>query len=70
MRFDWPRIFGEGGPMLTVRNISSTGYRSLRRIGFPVEALSVFIGGNGVGKTNLYRALERLQAAAAWHAGA
>lgn len=65
MRFDWPRIFGEGGPMLTVRNISSTGYRSLRRIGFPVEALSVFIGGNGVGKTNLYRALERLQAAAA-----
>ncbi|WP_027173695.1 AAA family ATPase [Methylobacterium sp. 10] len=51
--------------MLTVRNISSTGYRSLRRIGFPVDALSVFIGANGVGKTNLYRALERLQAAAA-----
>ncbi len=50
--------------MLAVREIAAAGYRSLRRIRFPVGDLSVFIGGNGVGKTNLYRALELLQAAA------
>lgn len=50
--------------MLAVREIEVAGYRSLRRIRFPVEALSVFVGGNGAGKTNLYRALELIQAAA------
>ncbi|SFS53507.1 Protein of unknown function [Methylobacterium sp. yr668] len=50
--------------MLVVREVAVSGYRSLRRIGFPVDALSVFVGGNGTGKTNLYRALELLQAAA------
>lgn len=50
--------------MLAVREISAAGYRSIRSIRFPVGGLSVFIGGNGVGKTNLYRALERLQSAA------
>ncbi len=50
--------------MLEVREVAVSGYRSLRRIGFPVDALSVFVGGNGTGKTNLYRALELLQAAA------
>ena len=50
--------------MLVVREIAVSGYRSLRRIGFPVEPLSVFVGGNGTGKTNLYRALELVQAAA------
>ncbi|SOE62923.1 hypothetical protein SAMN05414139_02212 [Burkholderia sp. D7] len=30
------------------------GYRSLQRIVFPVHKLNVFIGGNGVGKTNPY----------------
>jgi len=42
-----------------------TGYRSLRRIRFPLSRLNVFVGDNGVGKTNLYRALQLLQAAAA-----
>jgi predicted ATPase len=41
-----------------------TGYRSLRRIRFPLRRLNVFVGDNGVGKTNLYRALQLLQAAA------
>lgn len=50
--------------MLTVREIAVAGYRSLKGIRFPVGALSVFVGGNGVGKTNLYRALELLQGAA------
>ncbi|MCJ2137584.1 AAA family ATPase [Methylobacterium sp. J-026] len=50
--------------MLVVREVAVSGYRSLRRIGFPVDGLSVFVGGNGTGKTNLYRALELLQAAA------
>lgn len=51
--------------MLMVRGVSASGYRSLRSIRFPVDVLSVFIGANGVGKTNLYRALELLQSAAA-----
>lgn len=51
--------------MLRVREITAAGYRSLRHIRFPVGPLGVFIGGNGVGKTNLYRALELLQSAAA-----
>jgi len=43
----------------------AASYRSLRRIRFPVGRLGVFVGANGVGKTNLYRALQLLQAAAA-----
>lgn len=50
--------------MPTVREIEAAGYRSLRSIRFPVGPLSVFVGGNGTGKTNLYRALSLLQAAA------
>ena len=51
--------------MLAIRDVSIAGYRSLRRIRFPVEQLGVFVGANGVGKTNLYRALQLVQAAAA-----
>ena len=50
---------------LIVREVHAAGYRSLRSIRFPVGRLSVFVGANGVGKTNLYRALQLLQAAAA-----
>jgi predicted ATPase len=48
-----------------IREISVGGYRSLRALRFPVGGLTVFVGANGVGKTNLYRALQLLQAAAA-----
>src|ERR1700733_10612586 len=50
---------------LALHEVSAAGYRSLRRIRFPVRRLTVFVGANGVGKTNLYRALQLLQAAAA-----
>lgn len=50
---------------LQIRNVAIAGYRSLRAIRFPVGRLTVFVGANGVGKTNLYRALQLIQAAAA-----
>ena len=40
------------------------GYRSVRRIALPIEACSVFVGANGTGKTNLYKAIGLLRAAA------
>jgi len=49
---------------MDVRQIDIEGYRSIRRLVFPVERLNVFVGENGVGKTNLYRGLELMQAAA------
>jgi predicted ATPase len=48
-----------------VREIHAAHYRSLRSIRFPTGRLTVFAGANGVGKTNLYRALQLLQASAA-----
>jgi predicted ATPase len=50
---------------MRISEISIAGYRSLRAIQFPVGGLTVFVGANGVGKTNLYRSLQLLQAAAA-----
>src|ERR1700742_3131117 len=53
------------GPMtLAVRDFRALGYRSLKSIAYPMSGLDVFVGANGVGKTNLYRALELLQSAA------
>jgi predicted ATPase len=49
---------------MKIREVSIVGYRSLRAIRFPVGQLTVFVGANGVGKTNLYRALQLLQASA------
>ena len=49
---------------LVVREIRASSYRSLRSIRFPTGRLTVFVGPNGVGKTNLYRVLQLLQAAA------
>jgi predicted ATPase len=50
---------------LPVREFKARNYRSLKAIAYPVSDLDVFIGANGAGKTNLYRALELLQSAAA-----
>ncbi len=44
--------------------IAIQNYRSVRRLSLPVEPLSVFVGANGVGKTNLYKALALLRCAA------
>lgn len=49
---------------LAVREFRARGYRSLQSIAYPMSGLDVFVGANGVGKTNLYRALELLQSAA------
>lgn len=49
---------------LPVREFSASGYRSLQQIAYPVSRLDVFVGANGVGKSNLYRGLELLRAAA------
>jgi predicted ATPase len=48
--------------MLT--DIDIKGYRSVRKLRFPLRRLTVLIGGNSVGKTNLYRSIELLHAAA------
>ena len=47
-----------------LNGIRIKGYRSVRSLRFPVGPLSVFVGRNGVGKTNLYRGLALLHAAA------
>jgi predicted ATPase len=50
---------------LTLHTFTAADFRSLRRIAYPASRLDVFVGANGVGKTNLYRALELLRSAAA-----
>ncbi len=50
---------------LPLRAIEIENYRSIRKLYLPVERLTVLVGRNGVGKSNLYRALELLQRAAA-----
>jgi len=50
---------------LPVRDFQAAGYRSLKSIRIPLGKLGVYLGANGVGKTNLYRALQLLQASAA-----
>ncbi len=50
---------------LPLRAIAIENYRSIRKLYLPVERLTVLVGRNGVGKSNLYRALELLQRAAA-----
>ena len=50
---------------LSVREFRAREFRSLKAIAYPMSNLDVFVGANGAGKTNLYRALELLRAAAA-----
>lgn len=49
---------------MTLADLSITGYRSIRSIRFPLKQLTVLVGANGVGKTNLYRGLELVRSAA------
>jgi predicted ATPase len=44
--------------------VTIRGYRSVRSLYLPIETCSVFVGANGVGKTNLYKALGLLRCAA------
>lgn len=45
-------------------DISISNYRSIRRLSLPIHPLSVFVGENGVGKSNLYKSLSLLRDAA------
>lgn len=49
---------------MTIRELRVSGYRSLRQLRVPVTGLDVFVGPNGCGKSNLYRAMVLLSAAA------
>jgi predicted ATPase len=49
---------------MALTDIGITGYRSIHQLHMPLRRLTVLVGGNGVGKTNLYRSLELLSAAA------
>jgi predicted ATPase len=49
---------------VTVRTVWVEGYRSIRALRLDLAPVSVIVGANGSGKTNLYRALYLLTAAA------
>ncbi|MEM7067580.1 MAG: AAA family ATPase [Pseudomonadota bacterium] len=41
-----------------VERLTVYGFRSLRKLSIPFDHLAVYLGANGTGKTNIYRALE------------
>jgi predicted ATPase len=49
---------------MPLTSVTIQGYRSVQGLRLPVDACSVFVGANGVGKTNLYKAVALLHAAA------
>ncbi|MFN7025786.1 MAG: AAA family ATPase, partial [Pseudorhizobium sp.] len=48
---------------MLLRAMSAQNYRSLRAIRMDLAGVNLFTGANGVGKSNLYRALQLVQAA-------
>lgn len=48
---------------MQIRSMHAQNYRSLRSIRMDMGDVNLFIGENGVGKSNLYRALQLIQAA-------
>lgn len=50
---------------MRLTSLSATGYRSLRSIRLDIGRLTLFVGENGVGKSNLYRAMQLVKASAA-----
>ena len=49
---------------MRLTSFSAAGYRSLRSVRLDLGQVSVFVGENGVGKSNLYRALQLIKASA------
>jgi predicted ATPase len=50
---------------VAIRSLHIAGYRSVRDVWLKLSQVNVLVGPNGCGKTNLYRALYLLSAAAA-----
>ncbi len=49
---------------MLLSRVSIRSYRSVRNLAFPVDQLTVFVGANGAGKTNLYKSLALLRCCA------
>lgn len=49
---------------MRLTDVAICNYRSIRQLSIPVHPLSVFVGENGVGKSNLYKSLSLLRDAA------
>ncbi|HYO70993.1 MAG TPA: AAA family ATPase, partial [Archangium sp.] len=49
---------------MSLRELWISGYRSVRELRFELAPVTVVVGPNGCGKTNVYRALQLLLAAA------
>jgi predicted ATPase len=49
---------------MRLTSFSASGYRSLRSIHLDIGQVSLFVGENGAGKSNLYRALQLVKASA------
>lgn len=46
---------------MPLSSVTINNYRSVRNLTLPAEPLTIFVGANGVGKSNLYKALALLQ---------
>lgn len=49
---------------MRLTDVGISNYRSIRQLSIPIHPLSVFVGENGVGKSNLYKSLSLLRDAA------
>lgn len=49
---------------MRLTDVAISNYRSIRQLSIPIHPLSVFVGENGVGKSNLYKSLSLLRDAA------
>lgn len=49
---------------MRLTSLTAAGYRSLKSIRLDLGQVGLFVGENGVGKSNLYRALQLIKAAA------
>lgn len=51
-------------PPMRLVSFSASGYRSLKSVRLEIGQIGLFVGENGVGKSNLYRSLQLIKAAA------